>query len=263
MKIGFFDSGIGGISVLHEALKLLPEEEFIFYADTDHVPYGSRTKEDIIKLTTDSVRFLVNAGCVAVVIACNTATSAAIRSLRETFTIPVIGIEPAVKPAVANRQNKRVMVVATEFTVREEKLKNLIARFDEDNSIDVLALQKLVNFAQDGDFSSKELKDYLSEKFAPYNLSDYSELVLGCTHFTFFKDVLAEFFPDDTEIIDGNLGTVKNLAQTVASLRDASAGGSQEQNGKITYYYSGRPVTDTKELTMLDSLHKRLDMISN
>lgn len=100
MKIGIFDSGIGGLSVLHQAMITMPEADYIFYADVDNVPYGEKTKEEVRKLVDHAVGFLVDKGCQAIVLACNTATSAAISYLREKYKLPIIGIEPAVKPAV-------------------------------------------------------------------------------------------------------------------------------------------------------------------
>ena len=125
MKIGIFDSGIGGLSVLHQAMIIMPEADYIFYADVDNVPYGEKTKEEVRKLVDHAVGFLVDKGCQAIVLACNTATSAAISYLREKYKLPIIGIEPAVKPAVEHihESGKRVMVVSTPVTAKGEKLK--------------------------------------------------------------------------------------------------------------------------------------------
>ena len=128
MKIGIFDSGIGGLSVLHQAMITLPEADYIFYADVDNVPYGEKTRDEVRKLVDHAVGFLVEKGCQAVVLACNTATSAAISYLRDKYKLTIIGIEPAVKPAVEHTLNcgKRVMVVSTPVTAKGEKLKKLI-----------------------------------------------------------------------------------------------------------------------------------------
>ena len=130
MKIGIFDSGIGGLSVLHQAMITLPEADYIFYADVDNVPYGEKTRDEVRKLVDHAVGFLVEKGCQAVVLACNTATSAAISYLRDKYKLTIIGIEPAVKPAVEHTLNcgKRVMVVSTPVTAKGEKLKKLIEK---------------------------------------------------------------------------------------------------------------------------------------
>ena len=128
MNIGIFDSGIGGMTLLHQAMIMLPQENFIFYADIDHVPYGTKTKEQVISYVDEVMQFMLAHDCKAVVIACNTATSVAAEIMREKYEIPIIGIEPAVKPAVEQSAGKRVMVVATPLTIREEKLKNLVEK---------------------------------------------------------------------------------------------------------------------------------------
>ena len=133
MKIGIFDSGIGGLSVLHQAMITMPEADYIFYADVDNVPYGEKTREEVRKLVDHAVGFLIDKGCQAIVLACNTATSAAISYLREKYKLPIIGIEPAVKPAVehTSETGRRVMVVSTPVTAKGEKLKRLIDKYDD------------------------------------------------------------------------------------------------------------------------------------
>jgi len=144
--IAFFDSGIGGVTVLHEALRLMPDEDYIYYADTLNAPYGIREKHEVKKLVYDAVDFIVRKDVKAVVIACNTATSAAVEDLRRLYSIPIIGMEPAVKPAVEKngREHKRVIVTATPLTLKEEKLLNLIDRIDNEHIVDLLPLPDLV-----------------------------------------------------------------------------------------------------------------------
>lgn len=257
MKIGFFDSGIGGLSVLHHAMKALPEEEYLFYMDSDHVPYGEKTKEEIIDYVTEAVRFMVDHDCKAVVIACNTATAVAASLLREKFDLPIIGIEPAVKPAVENSEDKRVLVIATPVTVREEKLKLLIDRVDEEHQVDLLALPKLVRFAEDMQFESEECYQYLKQELGKYPLENYADLVLGCTHYNYFKNVYRKIIPEDMSIIDGNEGTVKQLRRVLEQHNLL-----ENNTCNVTYYKSGREITDQKELDRMDSLHERLEQMS-
>ena len=136
MNIGIFDSGIGGITLLHQAMVSLPSEKYIFYADVDHVPYGTKSKEAVVGFVDEVMKFMIKHNCKAVVIACNTATSVAIEIMRQKYDIPIIGIEPAVKPAVENSEGKRVMVVATPLTVQEKKLKKLLDRVDDGHLVD-------------------------------------------------------------------------------------------------------------------------------
>lgn len=257
MKIGYFDSGIGGLSVLHYAMKEMPEEEFLFYMDTDHVPYGNKSKEEVTAYVKKAVEFMIQNGCKAIVIACNTATAVAAETMRQMYDLPIIGIEPAVKPAVEHCKNKRVLVIATELTVKEEKLKNLIQRVDDKHLVDLLALQKLVYFAERFEFNSQECMSYLQEAFSQYELSQYSDLVLGCTHFNYFKDSYRKFIPSEMKIIDGVEGTTHQLQHILDEkhLREKGNGGCQ-------YYHSGRLVEDPTELRQIENLHARLEKMS-
>lgn len=258
MKIGFFDSGIGGLSVLHHAMKALPQEEYLFYMDTDHVPYGEKTKEEIITYVKNAMEFMVEQDCKAVVIACNTATAAAASVIREQFSIPVIGIEPAVKPAVEKSRNKRVLVIATPLTVKEEKLKNLLNRVDGEHQVDLLALPKLVHFAESLAFDTEECYEYLKKELGRFDLENYSELVLGCTHYNYFKNVYRKIIPEDMRIIDGNEGTVNQLKRMLKKQ------GRLEKNPlTVTYYQSGRRITDQSFLERIDMLHKRLEQMES
>lgn len=254
MNIGIFDSGIGGMTVLHEAMKAMPCENYIFYADIDHVPYGTKTKEQVITYVDEVMQFMLAQDCKAVVIACNTATAAAAQLMREKYSIPIIGIEPAVKPAVEQSRGKRIMVIATPLTIREEKLKNLVARVDDTHLVDLLAFPKLVEFAERREFESEELKNYIRETLAPYDLSVYSEFVLGCTHFNYFKDSFAKLLPKDVQILDGSCGTVNQLKRV---LNDKNL--LEENQGTVRYFYSGRELLKQEELQHMQELHNRLD----
>lgn len=259
MKIGIFDSGIGGLSLLHQSMITFPEADYVFYADVDNVPYGEKTNEQIREYVDRAVYFLVNKGCKAIVLACNTATSAAITYLRNKYQLPIIGIEPAVKPACQHNRDKRIMVVATPVTARGVKLKNLIMKYDTEHKVDVVALPMLVRFAQRDEFNSSEVMNYLNNEFSGYNFNDYSELVLGCTHFNYFKDSFARLFPEDIEIIDGNIGVSNNLKNTLIK-NGVIDGAYNNVRGKVEYYYSGRSVDD-KELEHIRRLHERLEVM--
>jgi glutamate racemase len=254
LKIGIFDSGIGGLTVLHRALRELPEEDYLFYADADHVPYGEKTKEEITGYASAAVGFLAERGAKAVVVACNTATSVAIGTLRASYPIPILGIEPAVKPAVEETDGRRILVVATPVTVREEKLHNLIARVDAEHLVDLLALPRLVPFAEKGEFRSPEVSDYLRREFSRYDLSAYSSLVLGCTHFNYFKDTFRELLPRGADILDGCAGTVNHLADVLRERGLLERGG-----GAVEYFRSGRRIPDGPELARIGGLLRRLD----
>ncbi|MBO4897138.1 MAG: glutamate racemase [Clostridia bacterium] len=253
MKIGFFDSGLGGLSVLNHAMREMPGTEFLYYADLDNVPYGSRPAEEIITFARKAVKSLREEGAEAIVIACNTATSAAIKTLREENDIPIVGMEPAVKPAVAIAGDKRVLVCATPFTLREKKLHDLLQKYDTNNITDLLPLPKLVNFAEKNMFDAPEMKEYLAGEFGKINPADYSVFVLGCTHFNFFKDTICEFFPKGMRFIDGIEGTIRHLKELIPTEEFHSEGMTA-----IKFYFSGREVTDRETLKRIESDFGRL-----
>ncbi|WP_029231350.1 glutamate racemase [Butyrivibrio sp. VCB2006] len=269
MKIGIFDSGIGGLSVLHEAYHRLPGQEYIFYADTEHVPYGTKTQEEIIGFAVDNTKFLLEKGAEALVVACNTATSVAIKELRRRFDIPILGMEPAVKPAVEETEDKRIMVIATPVTIREDKLKDLLHRVDEEHRVDLMAMPRLVEFAENEQFDTEEVRGYIRGQFANFDPANYSALVLGCTHFNYFKPALQEFFGKDTLLVDGNFGTVHHLADVL----NLNMNDSQDTevyfddyhkmlgSVKTEYYFSKKFVSDEKTLEHLKRLHNRLEEV--
>lgn len=254
MNIGIFDSGIGGMTLLHQAMVIMPRENYIFYADTDHVPYGTKTKEQVLGYVDEVLQFMTAHDCKAVVIACNTATSVAAAVMRRKYSIPIIGIEPAVKPAVEQSAGKRVMVVATPLTIREEKLKNLVNRVDDEHLVDLLALPRLVSFAERGEFVSEEVEKYLRDELSQYDLQEYGELVLGCTHFNYFKDTFRRIMPNAVQIIDGSIGTVNQLKRILEQANQL-----EENAGSVRYYASGREITSQDGLCRVQALHDRLE----
>ena len=269
MKIGIFDSGIGGLSVLQEAFHQLPGQEFMFYADTDHVPYGLKTPEQILGYAKEIAEFLINRGAEAIVIACNTATSVAVKELRKCYDIPILGMEPAVKPAVEGTEGKRIMVIATPVTIREDKLKDLLHRVDGDHRVDLLAMPKLVEFAEREEFESEAVDEYISSQFAEFDKNDYCALVLGCTHFNYFKPSYKKYFGEDILLVDGNKGTVRHLADVLglSTTPNNDAKFDQEHNilclRNTEYFFSGKEVGEGKTLEHLKRLHLRLEEIRN
>ena len=239
MRIGFFDSGIGGLSVLYEALRQLPREDYLYYADDANVPYGNKSKEEIRCCVFEAVGFLAAMDIKALVVACNTATSVAIQDIRLKYGFPIIGMEPAVKPAVKSVDGKRVLVFATPLTLRESKFIGLLNQVDVHNTVDFLPLQELVAFAEAYQFDRTVIMSYLKERLKEYDLNSYGAVVLGCTHFPFFKNRIREIFPIGTVIVDGNRGTVQNLKNMLASM-----GKIHEGNGQVVYYRSGKRVME-------------------
>ncbi len=257
MHIGFFDSGIGGLSVLKEALILMPDENYIYFADSDNAPYGTKTKQEVRRLTFNAIKFLNAKGVKALVVACNTATSAAVRSLREIYDFPVIGMEPAVKPAVEKNNNgaKRVLVLATSLTLKEEKFQSLVAKFDSGHIVDMLPAPRLVEFAEHFNFDGNEVESYINE-ILPRDIQRYGTLVLGCTHFPLFKDVLKRALPEGIDIIDGNKGTVNHLYEV---LKNSGILGDSKAKEQVEFYKSGVRVENLETLKKYEMIlqHQR------
>lgn len=259
MKIGIYDSGLGGLTVLNQAMDALPNEKFMYFADTENGPYGNRSSDEILKLSETAVDYLIDNGCKAVVIACNTATSVAAEYLRSKYpSIPIIGMEPAVKPAVLKHaRSGRILLVATQVTINGEKLTDLIAKYDKDRLVDKIALKKLAAYAENGVFSKEQIIPYLKEEFKNLNLNDYSVLILGCTHYNFYKDSFKELLPS-IRIIDGSKGTVEQLKRRLAQEHLLSVlDESEPEVSRVTYVESCTLVTDKSELRKIDALNRR------
>ncbi len=254
MSIVFFDSGIGGLTVLHEAIRLMPNEDYIYYADTRHVPYGVRSKQEVEHLVCHAIQAMTEQYDVhAVVIACNTATSIAIQALRDRYRMPIIGMEPAVKPAVqlVQASRKRVLVSATRLTLKESKFAELVAGIEAEQLVDPLALPELVRFAEKEQFTGPEVEAYLQEALAPYDVSQYGAFVMGCTHYVYFKQVFAHLLPVEAALIDGNRGTILHLMR---KLEAYSAAGNGIGNGEIRFHSS----SSTDEVKRLSRIFEHL-----
>ncbi|GAB6159890.1 glutamate racemase [Howardella ureilytica] len=259
MRVGFFDSGLGGLSVLNHALKVLPKENFLYYADVKNVPYGNKSREDILKYSEEAIDFLVEHGSKAVVIACNTATSAGAEVIRRKYPdIPIIGIEPAVKPAILKyKTDKRILLLATNATIEGEKLETLINKYDTEHRIDKKGLKNLAQYAEDGIFDKKIILPYLKEELKGYTLDQYGILILGCTHYIFFKDSFRELI-DGVQIIDGGRGTAMQLKRRLEQ-NGLLATDADKTDGepRVIYFESGVRVTDRKKLETIEMLNDR------
>lgn len=210
--IAVIDSGVGGISVLKELIKVMPNENFIFFGDSINAPYGTKSVEEVRRLTTESAERLFDEGCKGLVIACNTATSAAARFLREKYPeIPLVGIEPAVKPATLCAEHPTILAMATPMTIREEKFQKLMARFAEDANIIPLPCPGLMDFVERGDLDGDDLKKYLTELFYEFKDTKIDAVVLGCTHYPFVGQMIQQVLGDDVKLFDGGEGTAREM----------------------------------------------------
>ncbi len=220
--IGVFDSGVGGISTLKEMIRQLPGEHFLYYGDMKNAPYGTKTPEEVRRCVGGVVDHLLEKGIKALVIACNTATSAAAAQLRSELTIPVIGMEPALKPAHELRKDGAILVMATPLTLEQEKFSRLMQRYG-DGAIKVPCpgLMELVE-----EEKTEEAIRYLRATFAGFDLEKVDAVVLGCTHYVFLREIIRDLLPEHIALTDGNAGTARQLRRVLAA-RDLLNPGKQ------------------------------------
>ena len=217
LPIAVIDSGVGGISVLRELIRIMPEERFLYFGDSQNAPYGTKSRAEVLEITQNNLKILKKRGIKALVVACNTATSAAVRILREENPdLPIVGIEPAIKPASRLCERPRVLVMATPLTLKEEKFKNLVERFAENGEFISLPCPGLMELVETGELESGEIKNYLSELFKPYLNQKIDGIVLGCTHYPHVKDVINEIWRSNVVILDGGEGTARETRRRLA-----------------------------------------------
>lgn len=208
--IGVFDSGMGGISVLADLVEWMPNERFIYFGDTANAPYGVKSKKEVGDLAMEACAYLADRGVKAIVVACNTATSAAIGDLRKAFALPVVGMEPALKVAVDSRPEGRILVMATPMTLKERKFKTLMERFSEQCRIETLPAPELVDLVESGVCQGEAAETAIRACLEKADPETVSTLVLGCTHFVFLEEALGRLFPW-MRIVHGNKGTARHL----------------------------------------------------
>ena len=208
LPIAVFDSGVGGISVLRELMRLMPEENYLYFGDSANAPYGSRTTEEVRVLTMNAAGMLYERGIKALVVACNTATAAAITQLREEYPdLVVIGIEPALKMATDRFPHGHVGIMATQVTLREEKLEHLVGRFPE-VKVERIPAPGLVELVERGKADAPETEALLRQILAPY-VGQLDAIVLGCTHYPFVRETVRKILGDRVQVLDGGEGTAR------------------------------------------------------
>ena len=230
--IGVFDSGVGGVSVLRDLVRLLPRERFIYYGDNKNAPYGTRSEEEIRALSLDVANWLLSRDVKAMLVACNTATSAAIQTLRERLSIPVVGMEPALKPAYELHADGKILVLATPATLRQAKFHRLYERYGE-HAV-ALPCPELVEFVESGRCEGDEIDAYLARRFADVQGEKLAAAVLGCTHLSFLKKALGRALPG-VPLLDGNEGSARRLEYLLrenGTLRE-------DGEGSVEFFTSG------------------------
>lgn len=206
--IAVFDSGVGGVSVLRELLKQMPNENFIYFGDSAHAPYGSKSHNEIRALTMSAADNLINISK-ALVVACNTATSVAIDDLRQKYTdIPIIGVEPAIKPATESFPGGKILVMATPATLNERRFVVLTAKYKNSCSIYHLPCHDLAKLIEQGHVNDEIADRYIADILSPYK-NKIDCVVLGCTHYPFVKSLISKNIGQNVAIFDGAYGTAK------------------------------------------------------
>ena len=214
--IGVFDSGIGGLSIALEIARHLPNEKIVYYADTAHVPYGARSDQEIRQLTAQAIEWLYRRGCKIAVVACNTASAFSLDYLREYYgeQFPIVGLVPALKPAVLQTQSKVVAVLATPATFRGQLIKDVMHKFAEPAGVRVLPVTslELVPFIEAGQQMSPACLNLLQQILKPVVEQGADYLVLGCTHYPFLKDAIGQIFADKLKLIDSGQAVARQTA---------------------------------------------------
>lgn len=213
--IGVFDSGLGGLSVAAELKKQLPNENILFFGDSARNPYGTKDKATIRGYCFEIVDRFAKQGVKAVVIACNTATSAAANELRKAYDFDIVGMEPALKPAAERKTPSKIAVWATELTLKEEKFAHLEQRYDDDHEIIRVACPKLVELVETDALHREETVNAVLEEYLRQS-KGAEFIVLGCTHFIFYKERLQHMAGEGVQVIDGNAGTIRHLKDLLA-----------------------------------------------
>lgn len=215
--IGVFDSGVGGISVLRELVRLMPGEDYIYFGDSIHAPYGTKKLEEVRELTIHNVELLLENGAKSIVVACNTATSAAVAILRRMYPdVPLVGIEPAIKPAVMNKPDSNIIVMATPMTLKQEKFQKLMAKYDDMGNIIPLPCPGLMEFVERGDLEGEDLRSYIINLFHDIDMDNIDSIVLGCTHYPFAKKMIKSIVGERIKIYDGGEGTAREMKRRLS-----------------------------------------------
>jgi len=241
--IGMFDSGVGGTSIFKAVQQLLPTEQIIYIADSANAPYGAKSKQEIIDLSFKNTQLLLGWGAKIIVVACNTATTNAIKELRASFNVPFIGIEPAIKPAALQSTSKVIGILATKGTLSSELFTKTSELFAKDIEVVEVIGEGLVPLVESGELTAKQTKNLLIQLLAPMIEKGIDYLVLGCSHYPYLIPLIKEILPIHVKIIDSGEAVAK---QTKAVLQDAKL--LNDKLKKASVFYSNK---DPKVLDIL------------
>ncbi|MFH6943834.1 glutamate racemase [Flavobacterium sp. FlaQc-50] len=234
--IGVFDSGIGGTSIWSAIHELLPNERTIYLADSKNAPYGQKTKEEIVALSKKNVDFLIENNCKLIVVACNTATTNAIRELRASYNIPFIGIEPAIKPAATNSKTQVIGILATQGTLNSELFNKTAEMFQNTTIIEQVG-HGLVQLIEEGNLNSPEMTQLLETYLQPMIEANIDYLVLGCSHYPYLIPQIKKILPEHIQIIDSGEAVAR---QTQNVLRE-KVGFTAAEKSEPVFYVNSNP----------------------
>ena len=241
--IGIFDSGVGGLSIYMELKKMLPKESFVYVADTKNCPYGSRKKDEIILLSERITDFLIEKKCKIIVVACNTATTAAIGVLRKKFSTPFVGVEPAVKKACSETKTGVVGILATKGTLESDSFKDLCKKYAGEVSLIEKEANELVWLIESSCSDTKRVSEKIKKYIEPMMEKGADKVVLGCTHYPLVKDIMINIYGNNIDFIDSSNAVAK---QTKKVLNDLDAFSEKEISS--TAFYSTGDASSMKDI---------------
>ena len=233
--IGVFDSGVGGLSILDEALRQLPQHDYIYLADSANAPYGEKSSDWIAARSLSLCNYLAGNGCDVIVVACNTATAEAIKQIREVLSIPIIGVEPGIKPAAMQSQNNIVGVLATEATLKSDKFNALLNTLPSDCQFIKQAGAGLVPLIESGKADSEATLELLVKHLEPIQDAGADTLVLGCTHYPFLRKSIRKLLGESITLIDTSDAVVRQLKRQLDSLQREN---NAKEFGLVTFISS-------------------------
>ena len=233
--IGVFDSGVGGLSILDEALRQLPQHDYIYLADSANAPYGEKSSDWIAARSLSLCQYLANKGCDAIVVACNTATAEAIKQIRETLSIPIIGVEPGIKPAAMRSQNNIVGVLATEATLKSDKFNALLSTLPSDCQFIKQSGAGLVPLIESGKADGEDALELLAKHLEPIQDAGADTLVLGCTHYPFLRKSIRKLLGESITLIDTSDAVVRQLKRQLESV---NMEGNDKEFGSVLFLSS-------------------------
>jgi glutamate racemase len=235
--IGIFDSGLGGVSTLGQAMHMLPQEKFIYYGDSGEPPYAFMTTAQIRKRCHWICDKFVAQRTKAIVIACNTATSAALEDLKTRYDIPVLGIVPAVEAAVAQADSGKILLLATEFTIQSETLRELIQTYGADREIEMRAPREMIDLVESGTIDGPQMDACIRRFFEGFDAGAFAAVIFGCTHLGFLSRAISDALGPDIHVADGNEETIRQLIQVLDNLKLRREAG--DRSGAVDISNSG------------------------